>query len=149
MTTLITRPKALDLLREAVKVKGADHKQFVCSYVEGVKGEPMPGCIVGQALTVKVGFDKMLDVFAVDPDEEDHIAVQRNNAAIVDTFSGEPDSKFAEALDALGLRLSAPARKVWDLAQKAQDGRLPVNADGSYRPKMTWGEALAFAEATA
>lgn len=134
--TVVDKAKALDLLTQAIEVKGADHKQTSCyyltrpdHYVESEEAmwsvhdntEPKPGCLVGTAL------------FLLDKDALIQTVIDyRINGDLIE--SGDVIAGLSEN----GIDLTDEAVEVFTTAQTLQDGRYP----GVYGNR-TWGEAVA------
>lgn len=141
MTITVDKNKALDLLTQALEVKGPQHTQGACYYLtatDEVYGgerpynrfsdpkndvEPKPGCLVGTAL------------FLLDKD------------ALIKTildngFNGEliVNGDLIAGLETNGIEITPEALEVFDTAQTLQDGR----AVGVYGNRP-WGEAVAVA----
>lgn len=139
--TIVDKDKALDLLTQALEVKGPQHTQGACYYLtadDAVYGgerpfnrysdpenevEPKPGCLVGTAL------------FLLDKDALIKTVVENG-------FNGEliTNGDFIHGLLANGIEITPEALDVFDTAQTLQDGR----ASGVYGNRP-WGEAVAVA----
>ncbi len=145
--TTIHAGLALDLMNQAVKMKGSDHLQNVCTYVvadvpsywfkgktdemdyidalqrEDADGlEPKPGCLVGTALWIH---DKDALLKAIG---------QGVNGGLIGS------EVTISALAQAGIEISDEALALFDRAQQAQDGRRHSDDQGT-----TWGQAVAYA----
>lgn len=121
----INAQRAVELLREVVAEKGADHvipSGAGCLYYlrggDPIRGGAVPSCIVGHALA-KLGVDLA-----------DAVGGRNSTPIFHDVLLGTLREKA-------GVHLSPEAVQVWYIAQKRQDER------------ETWGVALEHAEHTA
>jgi hypothetical protein len=127
MTTL-TATDAITLLREAVQVRGADTviPGSDCMYIHGNE-QVTPGCMVGQALWLRFGEDKVTAAFS--PMDDGEGGTFEPNVETV------TDVNVQIAMERVDIVLDRGAVNVFREAQMAQDNQRP------------WGEALADAEA--
>lgn len=141
--TVVDKNKALDLLTQALEVKGPNHTQGACYYLtrddEFIPGherpynrysdpdggiEPKPGCLVGTAL------------FLLDKDALIKTVLDGGmNGELITNY------EFIRGLETNGIELTDEAVEVFDTAQSLQDGRYP----GIYNNRP-WGEAVGVAK---
>ena len=140
MTITIDGPKALKLLRGAVKLKGADYIDPIaadggsCNYVIG----GAPSCIVGHVIAnVKPDLIPVIEVWErneYSPDDDDYDDYEGYRTPTLDEGNngGTSADELIEAIAASGVDLvfSDAARHAFNAAQREQDAG------------KTWGEAL-------
>ena len=129
MSIVIDRQDAITALDQAVEVKGADHVQDACVYVEGLVDSrvdreirPTVGCIVGTAVAALVGETEAIRIFAgtfeeMQPDVCDTpLRVEANDVGL---------RTVRQHLANNGIVLTEAAFRVWMLAQNQQDQGRP------------------------
>lgn len=123
MTITIDRDRAINLLDKAVEVKGENHVQDACVYMEYAENADMAaGCIVGTALVEVLGRDKAEALFMTecfDPQsdmDDDPVTFVPNDVGL---------TNLRPILEANDIVLTDAAFIVWKSAQVIQDGGAP------------------------
>lgn len=129
----IDQSAALNLLRAGLQIKGADHRQEKCVYVENLHQDPRPGCLIGSGFWATLGKERTIEIV------DTPVYPECDTSGLV---NGESINLVSDALADRGVYLNSAASIVLQVAQEAQDGR------GFWAThSVTWGGAVQAAEA--